>query len=207
MSAPPQTKEIRRFKLLVVGVGGQGALTAARFLGEAALVSGLEVTVAQLHGMSQRGGAVECSVLIGKGLSSHIANGEADLVCALEPLEALRALPKMSERTKVVVNTGRIVPFSLAIQGLGYPDVKEILSQIREVTKNLYEVDGPALVRKVGVPRTLNVVMLGALAGLKMLPFDDAMLLAALKKKSPVQFLDANRLAFDLGKGAVSNGE
>ena len=207
MNAPPVKSEKRRFKLLVVGVGGQGALTAARFLGEAALVSGLEVTVAQLRGMSQRGGSVECSVLIGKGLSSHIGNGEADLVCALEPLEALRALPKMSERTKVVVNTGRIVPFSLAIKGLGYPKVEEILSQVREVTPNVYGVDGPSLVRKVGVPRTLNVVMLGALAGLKMLPFDDAMLLTALEKKSPARFLDANRQAFDLGRGAVSSGE
>jgi indolepyruvate ferredoxin oxidoreductase beta subunit len=192
-----QVKE--RYKILVAGVGGQGALSAARFLGEAALETQLQVNVGQLHGMSQRGGSVEASVIIGPGHSSHIGNFEADIVLGLEPLEVLRALPKIDADTRVVTNTGQIVPFSLAIQGVPYPPVKETLGKIREVTGHLVEVDGPALTKKVGVPRTLNVVMLGALAGLKLLPFGDETLWKAIAKKCPPRFLDANRQAFELG--------
>jgi indolepyruvate ferredoxin oxidoreductase beta subunit len=141
-----------RFKILVVGVGGQGALSAARFLGEAALEKKLSVNVGQLHGMSQRGGSVEASVIIGPGHSSHIGNFEADIVLGLEPLEILRALPMINSDTQVVANTGQIVPFSLAIQGVPYPPVGETLQKVRAVTKHLVEIDGPALVKKVGVP-------------------------------------------------------
>lgn len=192
-----------RFKLLVVGVGGQGALTATRILGEAALSAGLSVVVGQLHGMSQRGGSVECSVLIGPGSSSYIQNNVASVVLALEPLEALRALPKMSPQTRVVVNLGTIVPFSLAVQGEPYPPVPEILAKIRETAPAVYPVDGPALVRETGVPRTLNVVMLGALAGLEMLPFDDEILWGVFEKRLPRRFLEPNRMAFELGWRAV----
>ncbi len=194
-----------RFKLLVVGVGGQGVLTAARFLGDAALAAGLPVMVGQLHGMSQRGGSVECSVLIGPGQSSFIGAGEADVVLGLEPLEVLRALPKIAEHTRVVVNLGHIVPFSLAIRGDPYPPLQEILARVRERTSGLYEVDGPALVKRAGVSRTLNVVMLGALVGLKILPFGVEVLWRAMEKKIPPRFLEANRTAYDLGLQAVGD--
>jgi len=192
-----------RFKILVVGVGGQGALSAARFLGEAALETKLPVNVGQLHGMSQRGGSVEASVIIGPGHSSHIGNFEADIILGLEPLEVLRALPMINKDTQVVTNTGQIVPFSLAIQGVPYPPVGETLKKVRAVTKHLVEVNGPALTKKVGVPRTLNVAMLGALAGLKLLPFDNELLWKAIKKKCPPRYLDANRQAFELGIQSV----
>jgi indolepyruvate ferredoxin oxidoreductase beta subunit len=195
-----------RLRLLVVGVGGQGALTAARFLGEAALAARQPVIVGQLHGMSQRGGSVECPVIIGPGKSSHIGNGEADVVLGLEPLEVRRALPKLSEHTRVVVNLGTIVPFSLAVQGKDYPPVGQILSEVHDITSIVYEIDGPALVKQTGLPRTLNVVMLGALAGLKMLPFDDQILWQAIEKKVPPRFLEANRKAFELGIQTVREG-
>ena len=194
----------KRFKILVVGVGGQGALSAARFLGEAALEKQLPVNVGQLHGMSQRGGSVEASVIIGPGHSSHIGNFEADIILGLEPLEVLRALPMIKEDTQVVANTGQIVPFSLAIQGVPYPPVGETLKKVRAVTKHLVEVDGPALTKEVGVPRTLNVAMLGALAGLKLLPFDNETLWKAIKMKCPHRYLDANRQAFELGMKSVT---
>lgn len=192
-----------RFKILVVGVGGQGALSAARFLGEAALKEKLQVNVGQLHGMSQRGGSVEASVIIGPGHSSHIGNFEADIVLGLEPLEVLRALPKINADTRVVTNTGQIVPFSLAIQGVPYPPVEKTFEKIGAVTKHLVKVDGPAITKKVGVPRTLNVAMLGGLAGLKLLPFGDEILWKAIARKCPQQFLDANRRAYELGIQSV----
>jgi len=194
----------KRLKILVAGVGGQGALTAARFLGDAAMAVNLPVIVGQLHGMSQRGGAVECSVIIGDGHSSHIGDGEADVVMGLEPLEAKRSLPKMSQHTKCVVNLGKIVPFSLAMRGESYPELEPILAYIRTVTPHLYTVDGPALVRQTGISRTLNVAMLGAVAGLDMLPFGHEVLWQAIEKKIPPRFLEVNRQAFDLGVSSVN---
>ena len=192
-----------RFKLLLVGVGGQGVLTAARFLGDAAFNAGYEVNVGQLHGMAQRGGSVECSVLIGTGKSSYIGDGEADAIVGMEPLEVLRALPKMSSATKVLVSLSQVVPFHLAIKGQGYPDVTQVLEKVRRVTGALYKVDGPSIVKKTGVPRTLNVVILGALAGLKILPFDEHVIWKAVEKRCPPRFLDANQKAFTLGMEAV----
>jgi indolepyruvate ferredoxin oxidoreductase, beta subunit len=178
-------------------------LTAARLLGEAAMKAGLDVSVGQLHGMSQRGGAVECSVIIGGAKSSYVAAGQADIVLALEPLEALRALPMMSKRTRVVVNLGKIVPYSLAIQGKDYPSIAGILAGVEETASRPYTIDGSGLTEQVGLPRALNVVMLGALAGLGLLPFADEILWQTIEKKIPERFAAANRNAFELGRGAT----
>jgi len=196
-----------RLKILIVGVGGQGALTIAEFLGSAALHSKHQVMVGQLHGMSQRGGSVECSVLFGPGSSSFIGNGQADVVLGLEPLEVLRALPRMSKKTIVVMNLGRIMPFSLAIKGIPYPPLETILSGVRKIAPTLFEIDATELVRRTGAIRTLNVAMLGALAGLKLLPFEPKVLWQAIEKGSPSKFVDKNRLAFELGLEAVKPGK
>ena len=193
-----------RLKLLVVGVGGQGVLTAARFLGDAALRAKLPVVVGQLHGMSQRGGSVECSVIIGPSQSSFIGNGEADVVLGMEPLEVLRALPKIGPRTRVVVNLGHIVPFSLAIQGVAYPSVEDTLNQVRQRAGEVYPVNCPELVHQVGVSRTLNVIMLGAAAALGVLPFDHNLLWQTVEQKSKAHFVESNRLAYQLGFAAVN---
>lgn len=200
MAAAEQSK---RLKVLVVGVGGQGVLTAAELIGDAAMSAGLPVMVGQLHGMSQRGGSVECSVLIGPGQSTFVGDGEADVVLGLEPLEVQRALPRISARTRVVVNLGVIVPFSLAVTGQSYPPIEAILSRVRQVTPTVYTVDGPALVQRTGLARTLNVAMLGALAGLEALPFGRDVFWTTLSRKIPERFLQANSTAFELGLQAV----
>lgn len=191
-------------KVLVVGVGGQGVLTVARFLGEAALSVGLQVRLGQLHGMSQRGGSVEATVLIGPGHSSFIAPGEADVVLALEPLEALRARPRMSPDTDVVMNLGRVVPYPLAMQGRPYPALDEILSAIRSVGRQVLEIDGLAACAELGSSRSINIVMLGALAGLAVLPFEPDVLRRTVAQRSPGRFAETNDRAFELGFAVVA---
>jgi len=188
-----------RFNLLIVGVGGQGVLTAARFLGEAAFHAGLEVVVGQLHGLSQRGGSVRCAVLFGPGHGSFIERGAAHVVLGLEPLEVLRARPEMSERTKVVVNLGTMIAHTFTQSGLEYPDVGAILEEIRAVAPDVIEVDGPALVETVGVSRVLNIAMLGVVAGLKVLPLDGETLWESIERLCPERYLEPNRRAFELG--------
>ncbi|MHC5071113.1 MAG: 2-oxoacid:acceptor oxidoreductase family protein [Planctomycetota bacterium] len=187
------------FRLLLMGVGGQGVLTAARTLGEAAMASGLPVRVGQLHGLSQRGGSVESSVVIGPGHTGFVGAKQADVVVGLDPLEAQRALPRMSARTRVVLNRAPIAINSLTVQGLEYPSLEEILAAIGAVTEHVTVVDGMALAHAAGNPRALNVVMLGLLAGLDLLPLDAAALAAAVDARSPERHREINRRAFQLG--------
>jgi|TARA_B100000315_G_scaffold206880_1_gene201477 indolepyruvate ferredoxin oxidoreductase beta subunit len=190
-----------RLAVLIVGVGGQGVLTAGRILGDAAHATGLPVVEGQLHGMSQRGGSVECSVLIGPGESSFLR--VADVVVGFEPLEALRAIPKIGPQTRVLLNTGRIVPDELTRAGRPYPPLDSILSDLRAVAGGLHVVDGHAVAKRVGMTRALNIVLLGALEALELLPFGQAALWQAVAGRCRPEFLQANREAFDLGRASV----
>lgn len=193
-----------RSKILLVGTGGQGVLTAARHLGEAARCSGHDVVLGQLHGMSQRGGSVESTVLIGYTGSSFIEDGEADVVLGLEPLEALRARPRMRPSTIVVTSTKAVVPQLLSQSGEPYPEIDWILSGLRAVAAEVIAVDGERIVREVGSRRPLNTAMLGALSRLGLLPFDSEQLWATIVANSSARFLDANRHAFELGIEATT---
>ena len=198
-----------RFQALFVGVGGQGVLTAAKVLGEAAHRAGCGVVIGQLHGMSQRGGSVECSVIVGVATSSFIM-GAPDLLLAFEPLEALRALPRLGNKTVVVMNRGSILPPSLLAASQAreaYPSIDDVASQLLEVVHSVTMVDGPRLTAEVGEPRTLNVVMLGACAALQLLPFDAAALGVAAADGLAERYRSRNRHAFDLGRACVSQKE
>lgn len=186
--------------VLFVAVGGQGAITAARILGEAALAAGLDVRLSQMHGMSQRGGSVESTVLIGPGRGSFLPLRGADVVVALEPLELLRARPKVHEGTRVVVSSGRIVPTPMALQGVDYPALDGIFDVVRPLVDQLVVVDGPAV---AGDERAVNAAMLGVLAARSWLPVSGDDLLAELERRSPPQHLESNRRAFQAGREAV----
>ncbi len=199
------TVKTDRLRLLIVGVGGQGVLTVSRLVGEAALTCGVNAVVGQVHGMSQRGGSVNSTVVLGAGSTSFVGAGQADVVLGLEPLEVLRAMPSMRSDTRVVMSTGRVVPHTLAQQGADYPEVQSLLDRIGERVTEVIKVDGPSVAAAAGAIRSLNIVMLGALAGLGVLPdaIDDEKLMAALEARSPARFLDSNRRAFALGKEEV----
>jgi indolepyruvate ferredoxin oxidoreductase beta subunit len=190
-----------RVALLLVGVGGQGVLTASQILGDAAHAAGIPVVVGQLHGMSQRGGSVECSVLLGPGQSSFLS--VADIVVGFEPLETMRARKRMCPETKVLVSEGRIMLSDLGRTGMPYPPREEMLREIRTASSTVVVVDGPAAVEQIGEARSLNVVLLGALAGLGWLAFDETVLWHAVARRCRPRYRDANRRAFDLGRTIV----
>lgn len=190
--------------MLLAGVGGQGVLSAARFLGEAAAAAETPAVVGQLHGMSQRGGTVRSTVLFGPFLSSHLGVEGADVLVAFEPLEALRARFAVRPHTTVIVSRGVIMPMSLAARGAEYPSVDGILGELERASARVVALDGPALVAEAGDPRTLNVVMLGALARIGALPFDAALLLRSIERHLPARYLSPNRRAFSLGMESVT---
>jgi indolepyruvate ferredoxin oxidoreductase beta subunit len=186
-------------RVLLVGVGGQGVLTSGNSLGDAALAAGIPIMVGQLHGMSQRGGAVECSLVFGPARTAFINRAAADLVVAFEPLEALRVLPRIKPGATVVLNREPIVPFSMSRDGGTYPSIESIEAKLRETAQQVIVVDAATLGREAGNARTASVAMLGILSGLGVVPVDEATLLRAIERRCPERVLAVNRRAFALG--------
>jgi indolepyruvate ferredoxin oxidoreductase beta subunit len=190
-------------RIYLCGVGGQGSVTAGRLLGEAAMAAGLPVTVSEVHGMSQRGGVVECCVLIGGARSPLIGRGDADALVAFEPLEALRALPFCSGRTVVVVNRRPIVPFTVSIGQGVYPEVETMLAEIAAAVGRLIALDAAGLAEQAGNAHAVNAVLLGALARSGALPLGEEAVRRAAVESVPAKFRETNARAFALGADAI----
>ena len=151
--------------IYLVGVGGQGIITASKIIGDAAILAGENVLLSETHGMAQRGGSVVCTARIGDMRSPLIPDGRADLVLSFELLEALRALCKASRNTTVVTSTERIVPVSVSTQRLKYPTIEEVKTIVEKVAEKFLSIDASKIAKGTGVPMSSNIVMVGALAG------------------------------------------
>ena len=189
-------------RLVVAGVGGQGVLSAARFLALAAHRAGLPVVAGQLHGMAQRGGSVTATVVIG-GASSIVADGTADVLLATEPLEALRAIVKLHPEGCLLTNTRALPPSAAAVARNGYPPLDEILDKMRSRVAAVRALDASALAEQAGSPQVLNIVLLGALAATGRFPVEPGLLLEAIEGACPVATRELNRRAFALGRASV----
>lgn len=143
--------------IILAGVGGQGILSIATVLGEAALADGLTLKQAETHGMSQRGGAVYSHMRISDQpiFSDLIPGGSADLILSVEPMESLRYLPYLSETGYLVTN---ITPF---VNIPNYPELEKVLAEIR-LHPRYIAIDADAIAKEVGSARASNMVMLGA---------------------------------------------
>lgn len=143
--------------IVLAGVGGQGILTIATILGAAALEENLHLKQAEVHGMSQRGGDVQSNLRISSEEihSDLIALGGADLIVSLEPMEALRYLPFLSEEGWIVTNTEPFVNID------NYPDMEGVEATLRR-HKNVVAFNMDALAKEVATARSSNLVLLGA---------------------------------------------
>jgi indolepyruvate ferredoxin oxidoreductase, beta subunit len=199
-----EAKGFRAMRIFFTGVGGQGTLLATRLVGEAALEAGIPVTMSEIHGMAQRGGVVESSVVMGDALSPTIADCEADVLMAFEPLEAVRALPKCFSGSIVISSTTPIVPFTVAIGQSTYPSPETLDRLIKEKVSRLLWVDADRLAREAGSDRAANTVLVGALAGSGQLPICQENWREALQRIFPPRLLHINQQAFELGWGLGS---
>lgn len=160
-----------KLNILVVGVGGQGALTTAHLIARSALKAGLNAITAETHGMAQRGGSVEVHVRIGDVLSPLIPDGSADIVLALEPVEALRYARFIGKNTVVILNKRKVVPPSVTA-GLGkYPEIEEIVEKLETIAKKVIVVPASEIATQVGDVVATNVVIVGLMLSLLKLPF------------------------------------
>ena len=190
-------------RIVFVGVGGQGNLLATRLLGEACLAAGIPAVMSEVHGMAQRGGIVESALVMGGAKSPIVSRGEADILVGFEPSETLRALDKCNKDTVVITNTNPLPPFTVAIGQGVYPDVGKALDLMRDSVRSVITVDGDELAEKAGNPLSLNMVMLGALIGSKLIPLDAETLKDTIAKATKQAFLKSNLKAFDFGVAAA----
>jgi len=155
-----------KIDIILAGVGGQGILSIAAAIGQAALINNLNIKQSEVHGMSQRGGAVMSHLRISSDsiASDLIPFGNADMILSVEPMESLRYLDYLSESGWVVTNTK---PF----ENIGnYPDYENLISTIRHLNKRIF-IDAEQIAHEVGSLKASNMVMLGAaLPYLKLSP-------------------------------------
>lgn len=143
--------------IILCGVGGQGILSIATIIGEAAMNENLYIKQAEVHGMSQRGGDVQSNLRISSDpiASDLIALGGADVIISMEPMEALRYLPYLSKEGWIITSSAPFVNIP------NYPDLEGIKAELANV-KHVIAIDIEQLAKDNGVPRSANVILLGA---------------------------------------------
>ena len=144
--------------IILAGVGGQGILSIATVIGDAALNEGLYLKQAEVHGMSQRGGDVQSNLRLSSEpiYSDLIPQGGADIIISLEPMEALRYLPYLKPDGWIVTSSKPFVNIP------NYPEIEDVLAHVRAI-KNHVLIDVEALAKEAGAPaQAANMVLLGA---------------------------------------------
>ena len=144
--------------IILCGVGGQGILSIATIIGEAAIKDGLYIKQAEVHGMSQSGGDVQSNLRISSDPinSDLIAEGQADVIISMEPMEALRYLPYLNKKTGWIITSS--VPF---VNIPNYPDMEKIKDEYSRLN-NVVFIDIEQLAKDNDVPRSANMILLGA---------------------------------------------
>jgi indolepyruvate ferredoxin oxidoreductase beta subunit len=182
--------------LILSGVGGQGILTIAAILDTAALEQNLFVKQSEVHGMSQRGGAVQSHVRISSTevYSDLIPEGKADIVLSVEPLEALRYIPFLKKNGWIITDTH---PFRNI---LDYPDEIEIINEIKKYPNHII-IDATDAAKNLGNSKVANIILLGATASLLSLHQDSIVLaIKNLFQAKGEKMVALNLEAFELGK-------
>ena len=185
--------------IVIVGVGGQGSLLASKLMGRALLIEGYDAKVSEVHGMSQRGGAVITYVRYGEKVYSPIVDeGQAELLVSFEILEAARWLNLLAPGGQVVTNTQQIDPIPVIMGAMQYPE--NLLEKFEETGAKVDAINALALAEEAGSKKAVNIVMMGRLS--KYFPFPEETWIKALEESVPKQHLELNRRAFDAGANA-----
>ena len=183
--------------IMIVGVGGQGALLASKTLGQVLLDAGYDVKVSEVHGMSQRGGSVVTYVRFGEKVYSPIVDkGEADYIVSFELLEAARYTEYLKADGQIVVNTQTIDPMPVITGAASYPE--NLVEQMTSKGIKVDALDCLSLAEQAGTSKAVNIVLMGRLS--KYMNFSEEAWLKAIEKLVKPQFLEMNKKAFMLGR-------
>jgi indolepyruvate ferredoxin oxidoreductase beta subunit len=186
--------------LVIAGVGGQGTLLASKIIGGAAVKSGYDVKVSEVHGMSQRGGSVVTFVRYG-GAEQHspvLTQGEADTVLSFELLEAYRSLPYLKKGGLLITNTARIAPMPVISGAAAYPSGIE--QKLSELNIRFEALDAHKLAIEAGSARAVNIVLIGCYA--RHSGIDADIWRGVITETVKPSTLEVNLQAFQLGYNA-----
>jgi indolepyruvate ferredoxin oxidoreductase beta subunit len=197
----PQEKEPEgewgmKYDILLCGVGGQGVLSIAAIIAQAAVKEGLEVKQSEVHGMAQRGGAVQAHLRISATpiYSDLIPKGAASLILSMEPLESLRYLPYLSKEGVLLTAREPVVNIP------HYPDIESVLSVIEKYPHHRI-ISAVEIARKIGFPRSSNIVLVGAAS--KFLPLSPESLKGVIEelfRRKGDGVVQSNLAAFEAGR-------
>ena len=181
--------------IMIVGVGGQGTLLTSRILGGLAISAGYDVKLSEVHGMAQRGGSVVTFVRYGENVYEPIVEeGQADVIIAFEKLEALRYAHFLKKDGVIIVNDWRIDPMPVVIGAAEYPE--DIIENLKNEYK-VYSVNAMDEAKKLGNPRTFNLVVLGAAA--QHMDFSVEQWHRVIENTVPPKTVEINKTAFNVG--------
>ena len=181
-----------RKNIILCGVGGQGIVLTSKLLAAAAMAKGIPVMSAETIGMAQKGGSVFSFLRMGEELYSPMfPKGTADLLIGFEPAEAVRMLPYLKSEGTVVL------PVTATLGGGAY-DAAAMIAYLQKHAGNLTMLDGDAACRKIGSPKVLNMVMLGAVLRSGVLPLTLEEVTETMERTVKPQFRELNRKALHI---------
>ena len=185
--------------IILCGVGGQGILSVATIIGEAATKAGVNLKQAEVHGMSQRGGDVQSNLRLSTEpiYSDLIALGGCDVIISMEPMEALRYIPYLSQNGIIVTSNIPLVNIP------NYPDIQDILSELSRLPK-VVQLDIEQVAKEAGSVRSANVVLLGMVAKYLEIVTPEQLrtAVATIFARKGEKVVEANLKAFDMGVAA-----
>ncbi len=187
--------------IILAGVGGQGILTVAAVIGLAAMEEGYNIKQSEVHGMSQRGGAVISHLRISSDriFSDLIPEGSADIILGIEPMEAVRYLSFLKPEGRLITNSKPFVNIE------DYPEHEKLLKYIDSLPRSII-IDADDIAKRIKAPKSSNVVMVGASSpflGIKMQSLEKAVKMLFAKKGDKI--ISANIEALKAGADAVTD--
>jgi indolepyruvate ferredoxin oxidoreductase beta subunit len=195
------------YNVVITGVGGQGNVLASRVLGNMLVRRGLTVVIGETFGATQRGGSVMSHLRISSDLSysPQIPRSKAHIVVALEPVEAIRVLKNYGNpEGKALVNVRPVNPVNVISGAEKYPSSEEIRDSITQLTEQAWFVNVTEEAMKLGNPVFGNIMMIGALAGVNVLPLDRDTFQEIITESMPGDKVEINLRAYDTGVAMIS---
>ncbi|GAA0179685.1 indolepyruvate oxidoreductase subunit beta [Clostridium sediminicola] len=185
--------------ILLAGVGGQGTITASKILSTGLIEAGYDVKMAEIHGMSQRGGSVTTQVRFGeKVYSPIIGEAQADILISFEVMETLRWLKNLKPDGVVVLNDYKIPSVPILTGAVEYPE--RIIEEVKSKAKTTV-IDAAKIAEELGNIRTMNVVLLGAL--IKAMNLTEIDWEGVIKKTVKEKFIELNIKALKKGMDQI----
>jgi indolepyruvate ferredoxin oxidoreductase, beta subunit len=201
-------KEKDPLNIIITGVGGQGNVLLSQLTGKALVRNGYHATIGETYGASQRGGAVMSHLRVSreKQYGPLIAQGQADIVLGLEPLETMRVLAQYGNADVIVISNSRpIFPASVSSGDAKYPTPEQIGSALEQLSRKAWLVDATDIALEMGAPILANIIMMGARVGTGLLPLGPEPFEKELAESLKRDRLDTNIKAFRRGLALVGD--